>query len=664
MWVGGIIVAVAGLSALLTSLAAFIGARDGARALEDARVFVLERDVERARASLAEARDAFSSADARLSSPLALPLRLLPWVSRQASAATALARGGALVAGAGLAGVDALDEAPEGGLAIRNGAVDLRSIQRSTPALAEASAQAQAALRLVEDSPSSWLLPQLSTARGEALRILRPAAEASHVAHRAAEMLPTFLGQGTTKRYYLAFANLAELRGAGGFIGFYAVIEVEDGRLRLDIETGTPTKDLQPIREVPLDAPRDFLTGYSRYEPTKDWQNINLGLDFPTAGDLITQGARPAVGPLDGVIQIDSIGVEGLLELTGPVQVEGWPEPIGADNITPITQHDMYEAYEGDGEARDVLVAQIIEAVFAELTTSDIDLDADALRVLDNSATGGHIRVFSHDAEVQDALESMEVAGHLDRARSATDVVGLHTVNAAPSKADWFLRRDVDLDITLDPLQGQAVGRLQATLRNRATPRESDDVVGTRLQPRGANRQVAFIARTRQGDIEWLRVNQEHHDPLVSYERSLNVFHAGLDIPPEGSTVLTGRLVTLDAFQERDGELVYRLHLLRQPIGHPDNYDVDIAIPKGWGADGPTSFSGPLHQDQVLELHLHETLRARIVSAIGGWGLVPLSIAAVALMAAITRRREQERERMTATTDIDDIADLAIVDDD
>ena len=46
--------------------------------------------------------------------------------------------------------------------------------------------------------------------------------------------------------------------------------------------------------------------------------------------------------PLDGVIAVDSVWTSYLLAETGPVETPAWPEPINAENVSTVINHDTF----------------------------------------------------------------------------------------------------------------------------------------------------------------------------------------------------------------------------------------------------------------------------------------------------------------------------------
>lgn len=392
------------------------------------------------------------------------------------------------------------------------------------------------------------------------------------------------------------------------------MIEVSDGRLRLLPQAGRPTEEFPPLAGTGVLFPRSYRIAYGRYG-LNEWQQVNLPLDFPTAGRFIAEGVSGSVGPVDGVLQIDPIAIAGLLRLAGPVEVPSWPEPITAGNVSSVTQHDVYVRYEGDREARTTFFAELIDAVFTKVLSSNISMTPSWATELGVAVQGGHLLVYSRHRDDQRALERLAVAGDLDRARGSTDVLGVITENAVASKADWFLRRDVRYEVRLRPAEGSARGRLEVALRNLApSSGESADVVEPirSFLPTGTNRQIVLYARPGSDRLGRL----DGPSAALASERALRVYHTSVTIPARERVQMGAEFVVPDALEGTGDELTYRLHVMRQPVAHADVYEVGVVVPKGWTAEGDTRFIGDLRSDLVMDVTLRKTTRAKLLDTL------------------------------------------------
>lgn len=599
---------------------AFLAAPAGYSALRDAqrgRDLILaseqslrDQDPASARRLLAEARTAFRSADDRVSGGLAVPANHTPVLGRHLEVASGLARAGELIAEAGIEATHALDERPAQGWRGSDGRIAVEALARASDHVDRAVISLDRAREVLEATPERFLVPQVGGQRTETLARLDEAAAGIEGAAAGLGAAPELLGADRSKRYYLTFSNLAELRGTGGLLGFYVVLEIDDGHLRLTELDGRAQDDFpEPATRDPQ-APDWYLDAYGRYQPFEIWQNLNVTTDFPTVGDLLLQSVPQSLHPLDGVIQLDPIVLAELLSVAGPVSVEGWPEPLTSENLSAVTQHEAYVRYEGDREARVAFLDDVVGVVFDHILSS-IELSDDLVTTLGGAVAGGHIQMYAADAGLQEALREAGLARGVDRASEASDVLGFVTQNGSGNKVDWFLRREVAYEVALDPTRREARGRLSATLSATHPASGLPDYViapGTPGVPEAVNRVLLMLLRAPEDVQEELLVSGEHLQTSRDHEEDLVAYQTAVDLGPGESKEVTGRFTTELSCERR--RCAYRLHVLRQPVAHTDRYRIDITVPAGWEVEGDRRFEGPLTEDLVFEVELRQTFRA------------------------------------------------------
>jgi hypothetical protein len=123
--------------------------------------------------------------------------------------------------------------------------------------------------------------------------------------------LPGFLGAEGTRRYFLGVQTPAELRGTGGLIGYYAVLEADGGRLRLDgsdvydtfddLEDEAPptTTNIGQLRgdrsdQVPVSD--EFDVRYGHTAAAGFFSNVNVDPDLPTTAEIALDLFERATG--------------------------------------------------------------------------------------------------------------------------------------------------------------------------------------------------------------------------------------------------------------------------------------------------------------------------------------------------------------------------------
>ena len=150
----------------------------------------------------------------------------------------------------------------------------------------------------------------------------------------------------------MLFFTPSEFRGLGGFIGGFAELRAEDGRVEL-IRTGRPAELNNVLRagEPRLDGPDDYLDMWGQYSPEVFFQDITFSPDFPDVASVATQLYEQAGGPsLDGVIALDPIALAALTEFTGPIELNG--ERFGPNQLADHLLNGQYLAFEGENTDR------------------------------------------------------------------------------------------------------------------------------------------------------------------------------------------------------------------------------------------------------------------------------------------------------------------------
>src|SRR5439155_16931620 len=232
----------------------------------------------------------------------------------------------------------------------------------------------------------------------------------------------------------------------GGVIGNFAELGASDGHVTLN-RLGRSHDIHQPSGGWHIDDAPDYLNRYSPFSPEDYFQNSTASPDFPTAARVIRQLYHQSGGPVvDGVISLDPIGLAAILGAIGPVKVPSWPEPLTGDNAAQVLLHDQYKTY--DTPERIDFLGEVTDQVWIRLTTGNYSLPRLA-HAVSSALTDTHVMVVSlHDEEAK-ALTGLGTSGEVPPVRG--DFLGVVTQNAGGNKIDYFLRRSVKYQTTIDP---------------------------------------------------------------------------------------------------------------------------------------------------------------------------------------------------------------------
>lgn len=152
----------------------------------------------------------------------------------------------------------------------------------------------------------------------------------------SAQAIKDFLGVSQDKRYLLVFQNNAEMRGAGGFFGSYALVDIRDGAIRnLEIPAGGSYDTEAGMKDF-VRAPQPLWLVSPRWY----FWDANWWPDWPTSARSLMWFYEKSDGPtVDGVISFTPDVLGDLLRITGPIDLQAeYGLTVDADNFWELIQ--------------------------------------------------------------------------------------------------------------------------------------------------------------------------------------------------------------------------------------------------------------------------------------------------------------------------------------
>lgn len=574
--VGGVVVAIG----VAFGIAGVLGARHASTGMDEARVGLAAAkagDDTAAKDHLRRATDEFASADDAFGSPLTQPARLVPLLAYQATGADDLAGIGHDLAGAAS---DAATRANYRSIEVTDGRVDVARIEALGGPLddvAAALADADAASTAVA---TEWLAPPLADKYAELRHDIADAADETATARLAVQVAPDLLGANGPRRYFVAFTTPAESRGLGGFIGNFAVLTADDGKLTMT-RSGR-NSDLQWVPGDPprtLEAPPDYLARYGNNHPEIEVRDATLSPDFPSVAQALrsiypqTRGGEP----VDGVLAVDPYAIAAMLKITGPVKVDGLDEALTTDNAADILLRRQYLEFADDNAERIDFLDEATKTTFDRFIHTK-GLKPTALANAFSGPVAEHRLVaWSADPAAQELFTRLGLDGAFPSA-DGDDLFALVTQNGGNNKIDVFLHRSVDYRATVDPATGNLQADVTITLRN--------DAPSSGLPP--------YVLRNRKQANQpdgtnwlWLNVYSPHDlesatidgQPLalgMQAEFGLHVYQKYVAVPPGGAVT-----IKLKLSGAVDPTRPYRLVMPDQPLVNADEVRTTVSNSAG-----------------------------------------------------------------------------------
>jgi hypothetical protein len=263
-------------------------------------------------------------------------------------------------------------------------------------------------------------------------------------------IFPKVLAVGTpTKRYMIIMQNDKEIRPTGGFMTNYATFKIQNGLLQSDFTS----KDMYSVDLTLdiIDATYTFPTAppaYARYLKNTRWyaRDMNYSPDLPTSMDQFMLFYNMAgrinpveVKPVDGIFAIDTEVVRKLLEVTGPVTLNGIT--YTQDNVVlELEKIASLELREQTGRKK--VLGNLMQSMLVNVFESDKNLWSQLIDTGIGLALNKHVQIYLFDPEAQALVEKYGYAGRIEDPVKG-DYSMVVSTNLGGDKTNWFVQKEI-----------------------------------------------------------------------------------------------------------------------------------------------------------------------------------------------------------------------------
>lgn len=328
----------------------------------------------------------------------------------------------------------------------------------------------------------------------------------------------------------------------------------------------------------------------------------------------------------DGVISLDPVALSYLLEVTGPVELDGLPEPLTQSNMVEWALNRHYFYFASDNTERREQLAEVGDAVWTRLLSGEgIDPKAFA-EALGRGLSERRVVIYSYDPGEQALIERLGIGGGLSDEEG--DYLLLVGQNLGENKMDYYLDRSMTYSGEID-----GAGTLRADLKIdiENTAPQGVEFPGHVGSPRphlgleaGFARSYLEVFVPRRAVLQQVRIDGKPSKNFeVRDELGKSVYITTVTLGPGQSQRIEFSYVVRDAVV--DG--VYRLNLQNQAMIRPDQLAIDVAIPEGieigardgFGHGPRLSWEGELVSDTELSAELDVPWHVWLASKVSSW---------------------------------------------
>ncbi len=443
------------------------------------------------------------------------------------------------------------------------------------------------------------------------------------------DVLPALFGMDGKRTYLVLFQNNMELRPGGGFIGSYALLKIDKGRIaEMKIQdVYAADGQLRDHIEPPFQL--------RRYLGSQHWflRDSNFDVNFPNDAALAGYFYNLEMGEkVEGIIAVDTSFLRNLLKAVGPIEVSEYNETITAENFFSLTEaHAQNNFFPGSTQKKDFL-SSVYNKLLSRLTESR-DLPYEQLLiVVGESIRQKHLLFGFPDTSLQKLFSVNGLSSSLSDTRvgksgTINDFFGINEANLGQNKSNYYLNRAISHKVILGT-DGIASETATIQYQNKSTATSAfggDYKAYLRLiVPASAQLVSISIDGVQQPFIDAVTNPSLFSSQLFRPPQQLEVDRAQqngktlfgfLLIVPAGSkkTVSISYTIRTDSAVNTSA-IGYNLWTFKQPGTEADPYVLNIVSPPSYTVldksaigkeqDGVITFLSDMSQDREFSLQL------------------------------------------------------------
>ena len=277
--------------------------------------------------------------------------------------------------------------------------------------------------------------------------------------HDMSEALLSVLGHSQWQRYLLVFENNNELRGTGGFMGTFGILDIDRGQIKSLFIPAGGTYDVQGQLKPKVISPEPFHLINSRWE----FQDANWWPDFPESARKMQWFYENAwAQSVDGTIVLTSTLLERLLDAIGPIPMPDYGVTVTGENFTALTQGIIKQDNAKEENRPKQFLSDLAPQLLEKLFTIDASTMPKVLSVLQDGLNQRQMLLYFNADHVQSVIDRLGWAGRI-RTTDGDYLMVVHT-NLAGGKTDGVIQEVISHHVDVAP-----DGSLEATVRLRRT---------------------------------------------------------------------------------------------------------------------------------------------------------------------------------------------------
>ncbi len=242
------------------------------------------------------------------------------------------------------------------------------------------------------------------------------------------------LGDRYPHRYLILFQNNNEIRPTGGFIGSYAIMDINEGYIE-KLET-YDVYDIDGSYGGIIEPPDEFQAFTSNWR----FRDSNYSPDFEISAKKARWFLEKEGGPsVDTVIAINQGLLKDMLEITGPIQVGDFGT-LDAENYNLLLSYVIEGKVWGEEDPKHLL--KVFVPIFKEAILREENIGKVTSKLY-KAIQQKHIMMYSSDEEIQALFESAGISGKVHESAPDEDYLSVINIATGGTKSEQFMEEDI-----------------------------------------------------------------------------------------------------------------------------------------------------------------------------------------------------------------------------
>ncbi|MFA6171864.1 MAG: DUF4012 domain-containing protein [Patescibacteria group bacterium] len=277
------------------------------------------------------------------------------------------------------------------------------------------------------------------------------------------------LGGEEKKRYLLIFENNAEMRGSGGFLGSFAILDLDKGKIKkLEVPQGGGYDTKGALSKLVRAPEAMHILGPRWY-----FWDANWWPDWPASAKKLEWFYENSDGStVDGVIALTPTVLEKLLKITGPIDLKSeYGVIIESDNFWTATQSITEDPEQRATGKPKKIIGDLMYKMMDELPKKiSKDNFIELAQALESSLNEKQILTFFNDSQLQEEVKRYG----WDAGISATagDYLMVANANIGGQKTDKAIKETISHKAEIDK-EGNIIDTLKIIRAHSGAPGEA-----------------------------------------------------------------------------------------------------------------------------------------------------------------------------------------------